>query len=169
MDHLTSLEWIIQTRRCKAYITHDHMQPYSHLPETTRIELNQPSQMSLSIKYQLMKQGCLFHVCSLYQIHIVPPFFSVLLYVRTQRVWVTVKIREEKQKRVEEKKKWTWYSDQQIIIREDLWKHLVQQGERRWDACSVPVPTNPYADELHQESEAKDYYHTVLRVWYTKD
>ena len=105
MDHLTSLEWIIQTRRCKAYITHDHMQPYSHLPETTRIELNQPSQMSLSIKYQLMKQGCLFHVCSLYQIHIVPPFFSVLLYVRTQRVWVTVKIREEKQKRVEEKKK----------------------------------------------------------------
>ena len=99
MDHLTSLEWIIQTRRCKAYITHDHMQPYSHLPETTRIELNQPSQMSLSIKYQLMKQGCLFHVCSLYQIHIVPPFFSVLLYVRTQRVWVTVKIREEKQKK----------------------------------------------------------------------
>ena len=61
------------------------MQPYSHLPETTRIELNQPSQMSLSIKYQLMKQGCLFHVCSLYQIHVVPPF-SVLFYARKEKV-----------------------------------------------------------------------------------
>ena len=98
MDHLTSLEWIIQTRRCKAYITHDHMQPYSHLPETTRIELNQPSQMSLSIKYQLMKQGCLFHVCSLYQIHIMPPFSVHCRFLRTQRVWVTVKIRKEREK-----------------------------------------------------------------------
>lgn len=80
MDHLTSLEWIIQTRRCKAYITHDHMQPYSHLPETTRIELNQPSQMSLSIKYQLHETG-LFVSCmlTLSNTHSSPLFFCSLV------------------------------------------------------------------------------------------